>query len=155
MFPVEKPAMLNTIAQRAMGHTITHGSVSLYNLMDEKSLEKTAENAGTRLWQGFITFGSASAGVLAIILFVRLAKLVIDSIIRGYALHSVYGWSLNLLGAVWSSISHLLLQIGARERPLPREQADPEIPIAERPLPSPKIVKIALKEVCARILKTH
>ncbi|KAL6419585.1 hypothetical protein ACFW04_011315 [Cataglyphis niger] len=43
MFPVEKPAMLNTIAQGAMGHAIPHGSVSLYNLMDEKSLEKIAE----------------------------------------------------------------------------------------------------------------
>ncbi|KAL6418204.1 hypothetical protein ACFW04_012275 [Cataglyphis niger] len=131
MFPVEKPAMLNTIAQGAMGHAIPHGSVSLYNLMDEKSLEKIAENGGTRLWHGFITFGSANAGVLAIILLVRLAKLVIDSIIRGHAFHSVYGWTLHLLGAVWSSITHLLLQVGARGQPAPRKQTDPETTIAE------------------------
>lgn len=114
MFPVEKPSMLNTLAQGAMGHAIPPGSVSLYSMLDEESLEKIAENTGERLWRGFITFGSASAGVLAIILLIRLAKLIIDSVIRGYALHAVYGWSLHLLGAIWSSITHLLLHLGTR-----------------------------------------
>ncbi|KYN20692.1 hypothetical protein ALC57_06951 [Trachymyrmex cornetzi] len=100
MFPVEKPATLNTIARGAMGGTIPAGSISMMNLLDEKSLEKIAESAGQRVWQGFITFGSASAGVFAIFLIVRLVKLIIDTTIHGYALHTVYGWSLHLLGAI-------------------------------------------------------
>lgn len=115
MFPIEKPSMLDTLAQGAMGKPIPPGSVSIYNLMDEDSLKKIAEDTVSKLWQGFITFGSASAGVLAIMLLIRLAKLIVGSIIRGYALHSIYGWSLHLLGALWSSITHLLLQIGRKK----------------------------------------
>lgn len=126
MFPVEKSSMLNTLAQGAMGHPIPSGSVSLYNMLDDGTLEKIAESAGKRLWHGFITFGSASAGVLAIILLIRLAKLVVDSIIRGYALHSIYGWSIHLLGAIWSSITHLLLHLGTQRGTQQRDQADIE-----------------------------
>lgn len=100
MFPIEKPSMLDTLVQGAMGRAIPHGSVSIYNLMDQASLEKIAENAGARLWHGFITFGSASARVLTIVLAIRLIKLIIDSLIREYALHSVYGWSVHLVGAI-------------------------------------------------------
>lgn len=135
MFPIEKPSMLNTLAQGAMGQTIPAGSVSLYNLMDDKSLEKIAESAGARLWHGFITFGSASAGVLAIIIIIRLAKLLVDSIIRGYALHSIYGWSIHLIGAIWSSITHLLLHRGTRTLGNQRRAADTETADTEmRPL---------------------
>lgn len=116
LFPVEKPAMLNTIAHGAMGGNIPAGTVSLYNMLDEESLEKIAESAGERLWKGFITFGSASAGVLAIFLIARLVKLIVDSVIRGYAIHSIYGWSIHLIGAVWSSITHLLIHLGGKRQ---------------------------------------
>lgn len=111
MFPVEKPQTLNILARGVMGQSIPAGSISMMNLLDEKSLEKIAETAGTRLWQGFITFGSASAGVMAIFLIIKLIKLIVDTTIHGYALHSVYGWSLHLLGAIWSSVTHLLLHL--------------------------------------------
>jgi len=86
MFPVEKPQMLNTIARGAMGQDLPPGSVSMMNLFDDQTLEKIAESAGARLWRGFITFGSASAGVLAIFILIRLIKLIVDTIIHGYAL---------------------------------------------------------------------
>lgn len=114
MFPVERPAMLNTIVQGAMGENVPAGSISMLNLLDEASINKIAESAGARMWKGFITFGSASAGILAIFIIARLVKLVIDTLIHGYALHSVYGWSLHLLGAIWSSVTHLLLHLGSR-----------------------------------------
>ncbi|XP_070168029.1 uncharacterized protein [Polyergus mexicanus] len=112
MFPMEKPSMLNTIARGAMGQEIPAGSLSLINLFDEKTLDQIAESAGMRLWKGFITFGSASAGILAIFMVIRLAKLIVDTIIHGYALHSIYGWSLHLLGAIWTSVTNLLLYMG-------------------------------------------
>lgn len=93
MFPMEKPSMLNTIARGAMGQQIPAGSLSMLNLFDEKSLDKIAESAGIRLWRGFMTFGSASAGVHAIFMITRLVKLIMDTIIHGNALHSIYGWS--------------------------------------------------------------
>lgn len=107
--------MLSTIAKGAMGERIPMGSVSMLNLLDEGSLERIAESAGEKAWKGFITFGSASAGVLAIFIIIRVAKLIIDTAIHGYALHSVYGWSVHLLGAVWSSVTHLLLHLGGQQ----------------------------------------
>lgn len=121
MFPVEKPSMLNNLARGAMGGDTRSSGVSLLNLLDEKTLDKIAESAGAKLWNGFMTFGSASAGVLAIILVIRLAKLIVDTIIHGYALHSVYGWSLHLLGAVWSSVTHLLIHLGGRPTAPPED----------------------------------
>lgn len=143
MFPVEKPALMNSIAQAAMGRLVPQGSIPLYNLMDEDTLEKIATSTISR--NGFITFGSASAGALAILLLFRLLKLIIDSIIRGYALHSVYGWSVHLVGAIWSSLTHLLLQLGKKGKddnantgseatellPMPTPNVVPKTPVSE------------------------
>jgi len=112
MFPVEKPSMLNTIARRAMGQRISEGSISMMNLLDEQSLDRIAESAGTYLWRGFITFGSVSAKVLAVFIIVRLIKLIVDTIIHGYILHSIYGCGIHLIAAIWSSVTHLLLHFG-------------------------------------------
>jgi len=49
MFPVERSQMLNTLARGAMGQNIPSGSISMLNLLDEKSLEKIAESAGARI----------------------------------------------------------------------------------------------------------
>lgn len=137
MFPVEKPSMLNNLAQSAMGGSIPAGTVSLYNMLDEKSLEKIAENAGSRLWKGFITFGSASAGVLTILMIFHFGKLVISSVIRGYALHSVYGCSLHILGAIWSSLTHLLIQRGHAH---PRRQTTADQPEESENVPMTVVV---------------
>lgn len=109
MFPAEKPALLNLMARGMSGQHIQDDSISIYNLLDDASLEKIAENTASRIWGGFIKFGSATAGVFGIFIIIRLIKLIIDTLIHGYALHSAYGCSLFLLGAVWSSLTHLLL----------------------------------------------
>lgn len=114
MFPMEKPSMPNTIARGAMGQEIPAGSFSITNLLDEESLNKIAESAGARIWKSSVTFGSASAGILAILMILKFMKLIIDTIIHGYALYSIYGWSLHLLGALWNSVANLLLYKGTR-----------------------------------------
>lgn len=114
MFPAEKPALLNSMARGMSGHVIREGTVSMYNLLDEASLNKIAESAASKVWNGFITFGSATAGIFGVLTIIRLVKLAVDTAIHGYALHSVYGCTLHLIGAIWSSVTHLLLHL-ARE----------------------------------------
>ncbi|KYN50299.1 hypothetical protein ALC62_10467 [Cyphomyrmex costatus] len=109
-----------------MGNEIPAGSISLANLLDEDSLNRIADSAGKRVWKGFVTFGSASAGVLAIFIIIRTTKLVIDTMIHGYALHTMYGWSLHLVGAIWSSVTHLLLHLGNRRSSRPQEDTHAE-----------------------------
>jgi hypothetical protein len=79
----------------------------MINLLDEKFLHKVVESAGARIWKGFITFGWASAGILAVIIIARLVKLIIDIIIHGYALHDFYGCGIHLLYATGAQ-SHIL-----------------------------------------------
>lgn len=112
MFPVERPNTLHNLARGARGQPVPLGSISIKGLLDEDSLNKIAENAGKRIWSGFVSFGSASAGILGIFIVIRVAKLIIDTLIHGYALHSIYGWSIHLIGAIWSSVTYLLLHLG-------------------------------------------
>ena len=42
----------------------------------------------------------------------RGIKLIVDTVIHGYALHSMYGWS--LLAAVWNSVTNLLLYMKSK-----------------------------------------
>jgi len=114
MFPAEKSAILNTVAQGFTGQMINDDSVSLQNLLDEDALNKIYTNTASRIWNGLITFGSATAGVFGIFIIIRIVKLIFDTLIHGYALHSAYGCSLYLLGAIWSSITHLLLHLSRR-----------------------------------------
>ncbi|KYN28505.1 hypothetical protein ALC57_02076, partial [Trachymyrmex cornetzi] len=65
----------------------------------------------------------------------------IDTIIHGYALHSMYGWSMHLVGAVWSSVTHLLLHFG-RSPQEERTNGDSKPPSA--PLVPPQIHRVNL-----------
>ena len=132
MFPVEKPAILNVIARGAMGQAVPAGSISIASLLDEASLDKIAQSTSRRIWHGFMDFGSASAGILAIIIILRLAKLVVDTIIHGYALHSIYGWSLHLLGALWASVTSLLLHLGKATPTYSEKKIYDPVPVDER-----------------------
>lgn len=112
MFPAERPSVLNTVARGIMGQpSVLHGG-SLSNLLDEASIEKIATSAWERFWSKFLIFGNVSAGILGIYLCVRGVKLILDTFVHGYALHTVYGWSIYLIGAIWDSVTQLLLHLG-------------------------------------------
>jgi len=111
MFPAEKPALLNSVARGITGHSFNSDAVSMYNMLDEASLNKIVDSTTSKVWKGFFTFGLATAGVFGIFLIIRIIKLIIDTTIHGYALHIVYGCSMHLLGALWSSLTHLLLYL--------------------------------------------
>jgi len=116
MFPAERPSLLNTVARSIMGRaSVLHGG-SLSHLLDEASIEKIAMSTWQKFWGKFLIFGNISAGLLGIYLIVRIVKLLLDTLVHGYALHTVYGWSVYLLGAIWDSLTQLLLHLG-KERP--------------------------------------
>lgn len=117
MFPVERPNTLHMLARGARGRPVPPGSVSIHGLLDEHALDKIAESTGKRIWNKFMSFGAASAGLLGIFIVVRIVKLIIDTLIHGYALHTVYGWSLHLVGAIWDSVTNLLLHLERDQKP--------------------------------------
>lgn len=91
----------------------------LQNLLDEDALNKIYNNILAKIWSGFTAFGAATAGVFGIFIIIGLIKIVFDTLIHGYALHAAYGCSLHLLGAIWSSFTHLLLYLANSPQPQP------------------------------------
>lgn len=109
MFPAEKPALLNNIARGFAGRDIPPGSVSLKTLMDEDALQHVADGVMHKIWGGFEKFGIISAGLFGVLAILTIIKAIIDTCIHGYTLHTLYGWSFTLLGAIWNSVTSLLI----------------------------------------------
>ena len=91
MFPAEKNGILNTVARGAKGEPIVSQGISLSHLLDENSIQKITENTWKKIWGNFISFGNASAGIIGTYFCIRTVKLIIDTIIHGYAIHTIYG----------------------------------------------------------------
>lgn len=129
MFPAERPAVLNTVARGVMGRSATLYGGSISNLLDEASIERIAISAWSKFWSKFLIFGNFSAGILGIYLCIRAVKLTLDTLVHGYALHTVYGWSVHLIGALWDSLTQLLLHLGNKEtRAKKRKAPNPNAP---------------------------
>ena len=143
MFPAERPALLNTIARGIMGRTVSLQGGSISNLMDKMAIEKIVASTWNRFWSKFLIFGNVSAGLLGIYLLIRAIKLILDTLVHGYALHTVYGWSLYLLGAVWDSLTQLLLHLGKKGPPYKSKPSaltpDPEKEITLKPARAPNV----------------
>ena len=62
-----------------------------------------------------MTFGSASVGVIAIILLILQAiNMVIEVIIIGFLLYRIYGWSIHMFWAILGSLKQCLILISRR-----------------------------------------
>ncbi|KYN01911.1 hypothetical protein ALC62_07286 [Cyphomyrmex costatus] len=120
MFPVEQPTMMKNFAKAAAGYRVPLDGLSINNLLDEDALNRIAGTTAERLWGGFLKFGTATAGFIGVWLIIKGIKIVADTVIHGYALHSVYGWSVHLLGAIFASVTSLLMHLGGKkQRPPP------------------------------------
>lgn len=139
MFPVEQPALLNEIAREIHGHPVSEEGGTISKLLNEDAVNKIVESTWGKIWRKFMTFGTASAGIIAIFVIFQLVKLIIGMLINGYMLHQAYGWSILLLGALWSSLARLLIY---KKKPVePRElitmryeKDDPESAVVLDPL---------------------
>ena len=137
MFPVERPGYLNDIAREMHGLPITDHSGTILKLLNKEAVEIIIQSTWDRAWTKFMAFGTASAGIIAILMIFQIIKMIIEILINGFLLHKVYGWSIHLLAAIWSSLAHMLVYLNKD----PREnepQVDIEQPIEpERELLTP------------------
>lgn len=79
-------------------------------------------------WSDVLVIGSVKITLHDYTADMRIIKLILDTIVHGYALHTVYGWSLYLLGAIWDSLTHLLLHLRTRA---PSQKRTPTAPTSE------------------------
>ncbi|XP_043285291.1 uncharacterized protein [Venturia canescens] len=145
MFPAEKSALLNTIARGSAGYSVPAGSIAFHNLLTTESIEQLAESTLNKMWHGLEKFGIISAGFFAVVFIFSTIKAVFDTIIQGYTLHTLYGWSFALAGAICNSLTHLLITRRYRNNNmqqdniyhLPREQELTSV-VASQPTPAPR-----------------
>ena len=88
-------------------------------LMNEDTMEKIEQSTWERMWEKFMTFGTASAGLIAILLILQVIKMAIEVIINGFLLHRIYGWSIHMFGAILGSLTQCLIVIS-------KKSTDPE-----------------------------
>lgn len=163
MFPLKKPALLNTIARGMTGHDVPANTTSLYTLLNQDSLNNIAESISRKIWNGTITFG-CRAVLLGIFVVIQVEKLIIDTATRGYTLRALYGWSLHLIRVLWSSITHLLVRMGktdehekknpeAAEIRLQEHQQNPSI--VNDPRPHCTIIELKARILSRQMSNTH
>ncbi|KYN20002.1 hypothetical protein ALC57_07653, partial [Trachymyrmex cornetzi] len=105
----------NVLQQQGQPGFVIGGSFS--NLLSYKaSIEKIAMSVWEKFWNKFLIFGNVSAGIIGIYICTRIIKLILDTIVHGYALHTVYGWSVFLIGVIWDSLTNLLIHLGKERR---------------------------------------
>ena len=141
MFPAEKPMILNSLAREITGHRTINQGISLTNLFNEDVIDKVAESAWGRFWISFTSFETTSAGLIGLIIIIRGIKLIADTIIHGYALHRLFGWSLHLLGTFWDSVANLLLHLGTHQFSGPPADSNQELLTASAPQSSKEAPK--------------
>lgn len=143
MFPAERAGLLNSIARGTAGYSVASGSISIRNLLDNQAIEQIAESTIRKMWHGFEKFGLISAGFFAIAFIISLGKAIIDIFIQGYTLHSLYGWSFMLIGALWNSITHLLITRHFKKHVIhPEEQSLYEV-VTQQPRPTPAVRRLS------------
>ena len=99
-------------------HLVTSGIYS------QSDLNKLRDHiTWTKIWTVFSNSGTVSAGFIGVIIIIRGIKLIIDTVIHGYALYTVFGWSFHLIGAIWDFVTNLLLHLGiGNQRPQNQQQ---------------------------------
>ena len=121
VFPEERTAIIDGLAQGASGRDYATGTLKIHNLLDEETQEKITNSTTQRIWIGFIKFGSVPAGLMGIYITWRIIKTIINTILNGIALHKVYGWSGRLLVAAWTSLTQFCTFLEARNDPTTRD----------------------------------
>jgi hypothetical protein len=116
MFPNEKTAVLSHLALSYSGKSKPSREFSVTQLFNQEAMHEIAESAWSLMYSKLIAFGSLSAACISLLMIIKLIKFIIDTVIHGYALHSIFGWSFYLLAGVWDSMTHLFLHLARQPR---------------------------------------
>ena len=106
LFPIEKEAVLSGITRTITGVKNVYQE-GLKSLIEPGFLDYMWNNLKEKFW----SFSLISAGCIGLVCGFMIFRGIVDTILNAFQLHNVYGMSLYLLGAVFSSVTHLLLML--------------------------------------------
>ena len=67
------------------------------NLLTETALTNIAENTWKKIVKKYEEYGMISSGIIMTLVIFQFIKIMMDLIMRGCALHALYGWLMKLL----------------------------------------------------------
>ena len=135
MFPIERIAVLNAVALGMLNGKNVTDEIDIEAFLRPEHLEGAIQGFMSKIWNKFLIFGSTSAGIFAIFLLIKIIKFGLDTVLHGIALHEIYGFSFHLLGAIWDSLTQLLLHWGThRDGATQRNRKDGPTTTEEQPL---------------------
>lgn len=79
---VEQTAIIDGIARGSVGEKIMNKEIQFSNFFDEKTVEKIAERATTKLCMWLTSFGTFSAGAIGLFIILKGIKFTVDTIIH-------------------------------------------------------------------------
>ena len=79
------------------------------NFLTEKTLIHIAESTWNKIIKKYEEYGTISSGIIMTLIVMQLIKMLVDMIIRGYAIQKLYGCSNHLFGSIVTSVTHLLV----------------------------------------------
>ncbi|KAJ8667723.1 hypothetical protein QAD02_009386 [Eretmocerus hayati] len=110
-FPGKEKAFQYAMAQAVIdGHSIG-SKYRMDDLLNMDIITQAGERVWNRMWGSFKVIGDITSGMLGLWVTFKLLEFLIDSILHGMALHSLYGWSFVLLGACWDSVTAFFLTL--------------------------------------------
>lgn len=112
-FQLEKGPLLNAIAMKMHGDNSIDGD-SINNIFTGNTLKHIVESTWHTIVEELTSFGSISSAIIMVLIIIQFIRLLVDLVVQGYTLHALYGWSIKLLGALFSSITHLLINLNTR-----------------------------------------
>lgn len=125
MFPGEKQSILNVIAQGVSGRAISNQGLSISKFVSVEDVQKIGDSILTKMWGIFSSIGRWTSGLLGIWVIYKLIKTIINTLINGHTLYSVFGFSFKLLCCIWTSLTTWALRT--------RAQADKEPSLLNHP----------------------
>ena len=124
MFPIEQKAFLDVLVRGVLGQNVSN-EIDMGAIIKPEYVNEAVGNFLGRVWGIFQLFGVTSAGFIAVFLIAKIIKFGLDTVIHGIALHEINGFSFHLIGAIWDSLTQLLLHWGgSQDKKLGRNESE-------------------------------
>ena len=146
MFPIEKQALINTIARQMTGQVDLQAE-NISQMFSEQTLWNILCKQCDIVWKKLLQLGSVSSVIITILIIFLALTVILNTILRVLMLHKIYGFSMHLLGAIFSSVTQFLVMI-KNKRALKRHATElreikiiPSKPIITHQVTGPKLTR--------------
>jgi hypothetical protein len=107
--PITRDAITSVISQVLDGSSITPTNLNFHKLIDHASLEIIASDILDKFWGWLRFIGNLTSGCVGLYVLWKFIKYLFDVDVNTKILYDVFGWSVNLVASVSTTISKYLI----------------------------------------------